>query len=480
MNTKLNLTILILLFILVSNQLFSQNNEFKLTILHCNDIHANIDQFPELETVVKQYRNTYENVLLVSAGDLFSGNPFVDKYEDKGFPMIDLMNYVQFDLSCFGNHEFDYGQETLNKRVEQADFPFICSNFEVDTGKLEQPSAFYNFRFLDSIDVCFLGLIETENDGIPSTHPKKVEGINFYDALDYTENFTYLDENAECFIALSHLGYETDILLANKYSQFDLIIGGHSHTTLDTQVVINKSIIAQTGSKLKKLGVIELTFTDYKLTNIDNYLVNLKDVSTDNQELEEKIESFKINDYLNSVIGYAESSMVGKNELGSLFTDAVRENTNADIAIQNEGGIRIYEIPQGDIFIHQVYSLDPFGNYVVTLEMNVKQLKEIIEFSYSENNDLDLQISGIKYEIIVDDDKKIKNIKFYDDNNKPIKKNKTFKVAMNTYIFDSYQFSYKKVLENSYITSAEMILKYIENHKTLNYSGVQRATLTTN
>ena len=97
------------------------NDTTEIIIFHVNDIHAKIDNFAKLAYIVNYEKENHKNVLLVSAGDLFSGNALVDKYKDKGYPIIDLMNKAGFNLSEFGNHEFDYGQQILNKRIKQAE-----------------------------------------------------------------------------------------------------------------------------------------------------------------------------------------------------------------------------------------------------------------------------------------------------------------------------------------------------------------------
>jgi 2',3'-cyclic-nucleotide 2'-phosphodiesterase (5'-nucleotidase family) len=95
-----------LLFIFFPYFLFSQSaKETEIVILHVNDIHGRIDKMPYLSTMIKEIQAKHKNVLLFSAGDLFSGNPIVDKYSEKGFPIIDIMNMLPFSLSTIGNHE---------------------------------------------------------------------------------------------------------------------------------------------------------------------------------------------------------------------------------------------------------------------------------------------------------------------------------------------------------------------------------------
>jgi len=479
MKHNLSFSLLIYLNLFLQINLKAQHNETEVIILHCNDIHAAIDKFPKLATVVQDFREKNENVLLISDGDLFSGNPFVDKCDERGFPMIDLMNYLKFDLSELGNHEFDYGQDILNQRIKQANFPFICANIKNNSGNLKELKPYYNFRFLDSIDICFLGLLETENDGFPSSHPKNLIGLEFFDAMNYAENYLYLKNQSECLIALNHLGIEKDSVFAKKYNQFDVIIGGHSHTVIDTQLIVNKTVVTQTGSNLKNVGVIKLKFVDYKLTKIDNYLISLDkiEVSDSAKFLNEIIAKYKENKYLNEVAGNTITDIKDNDELGSFFTDAVRNYTKSDISFQNNGGLRVPIIAKGEIFNHQIYALDPFGNYVVTIKMTVPQIKTFIENSYKSKNKIELQVSGITYNIITNSDYEFVRVDLYNSKNKLIKDNKSFSVSINTYIFASYKIEYQKIIKKYEVTSAEMILDFLKNNKSINYIGTKRAFL---
>ena len=102
----------------------------EIIILHTNDMHSRIDNFGKLAYLADSLRRTHKYVFLVAAGDNFTGNPIVDMYPDKGFPMIELMNMLHYDVSAIGNHEFDMGQELQNKRREQAHFPFVSCNID--------------------------------------------------------------------------------------------------------------------------------------------------------------------------------------------------------------------------------------------------------------------------------------------------------------------------------------------------------------
>ena len=91
----------------------------QITILGINDMHANVDNLPQLATCVQQEREKAPQLLLLSAGDNRTGNPYVDCGDHPGAAMIQLMNHIGFDLSALGNHEFDAGAAAIADTPEQ-------------------------------------------------------------------------------------------------------------------------------------------------------------------------------------------------------------------------------------------------------------------------------------------------------------------------------------------------------------------------
>jgi 2',3'-cyclic-nucleotide 2'-phosphodiesterase (5'-nucleotidase family) len=98
--------------------------------------------------------------MVVCSGDIFSGNPVVDNHEQKGYPMIDVMNKVGFDISTIGNHEFDYGESNLKEQLLQSEFEWVCANVDMNTTGIPEPNE-YKTITKNNVKVTFLGLVET-------------------------------------------------------------------------------------------------------------------------------------------------------------------------------------------------------------------------------------------------------------------------------------------------------------------------------
>lgn len=257
-----------------------KQNLTKITILHTNDTHSQIEPFPSSHhrfpgmggfarraSLIKQIRNQERNVLLFDAGDIYQGTPFFNFY--KGEVEVKLMSEMQYDGSCIGNHEFDNGLEGIERNLQYAKFPFICSNYDFSNTILSDKIFPYKIFEKDSIRIGVFGL-GIELDGLVS---KAAYGsVKYLDPIEKAAEMSYtLKKELQCdlVICLSHLGFNykdntvCDSMIARQSKNIDIIIGGHTHTTLEKAVVFSNSdqqevLVAQVGSAGVLLGRIDV------------------------------------------------------------------------------------------------------------------------------------------------------------------------------------------------------------------------------
>ncbi len=352
-----------------------------------NDPHGQINNFPRLKTLIENDRAQNSKVFFVSAGDLFSGNPIVDYHESKGFPMIDLLNDCGLDVSVIGNHEFDYGQDVLNARIEQAEFPFICDNVSNVSGVLADVNGF-ELITKDDFTIAFVGVVETGSPGLhPLTHPKKIEGLTFTEGLDSFPNYEDLkaDNDADLLVALTHYGSYKDRKILETYSFVDLVIGGH--TNGEYGEAYENGYMVMSGKNLEKVSKTTLTVTNKAITDFNFELIDLSSTSMAfDQPTQSKVDDYNNQPEFYTVIGESEIDHT-KSETACLYTDALQSITGADFVIQNMGGIRTY-LDEGDITPFDIYSIDPFGNSLDTFEMTITDFRTFLNnyqssYSYS-------------------------------------------------------------------------------------------------
>ncbi len=410
-----------------------QDEDITLTIITTNDIHGEIENFPKLATLISMKEEESDAVLVVSAGDYFSGNPYVDYADERGEPMVRLLNEIGCDIVCYGNHEFDYGQEVLKARNEQAEFEIVCGNINSSASLIGATDPYY-IEEVSGLKICFLGMIETFNGNTqPTTNPANLGNITFTPYTDAAPTYGYLSEECDAFIAVSHLGYQVDFFLTKLLPSLDVIIGGHTHTVVDEKRLFNDVLVTQAGSHLEYAGVITLQFDESELVARDYELVDLSTITNEDAEVRTMVEAIKSENNFNQVIGSASQTINGSENVASFMTDAIADKTNAHFAFYNSGGVRNTVIEQGDITFQDILTIEPFANEIVTFEMSLLELKEYILRSYREIERIDYFISEGKYEIY--EENGTYSVDIYDKNNQLLTdENARFTIALNNYM----------------------------------------------
>lgn len=469
------------ILLLISSFLLSCNTtryEKQIVILAVNDMHANLNNFPKFAALVDSLRTVYPDMLLFSAGDNRTGNPYNDYYpEYKNLPMVNLMNELDFDLSCLGNHEFDDGHEGIRYFYEKTDFPVICANADL-TAIEEIKNEPYIIIDNDDVRIGVVGLIETSNNGFPSAHPKNLNGIAFTDAVEKVKEFQFLESQCDLLVILSHCGYETDSVLATRLPETDLIIGGHTHYLIEKKF-IDDVMITQAGNNLKYASLIKINLKNGNVVEKDASLIDVRKFSKYNEDIKELIDDYSDNEYFKTVVGIAVNPLENKDEMGCFMTDAVRYAAEADVAFQNPGGVRISNMPDGNISLASIYRLDPFANSVVYYEMTSLQIEEFIKLA-SVSDGGPLHVSGLSYTMNVKknekDDYDIISVSLFNDEAKSLDDSKLYRVAMNDYMAKTVEFAYENGPFDIGMTTIEADIDFLKNHK-LDYKGTKRYNL---
>jgi 5'-nucleotidase len=277
----------------VSLSSFSTPSDIKkITILHTNDVHSHIDPFPadhpknpnlggaaRRAAIIEGIRKEEKNVLLLDAGDIFQGTPYFNYYG--GELEFKLMSMMQYDLATMGNHDFDNGIDGFYAQLPHAKFDFVSANYDFKNTILNDIVKPYKIIIKDGIKIGVFGL-GVQLDGL--VDKKLYKETVYNNPIEVAQDMTrILKEEKKCdlVICLSHLGFKykdepekpSDILLAQKTKNIDLIIGGHTHTFLDKPIIEKNSdgkdvLINQVGCFGLNLGRI-----DFYLSN-NNEVIN--------------------------------------------------------------------------------------------------------------------------------------------------------------------------------------------------------------
>jgi 2',3'-cyclic-nucleotide 2'-phosphodiesterase (5'-nucleotidase family) len=434
-------------FLLLLAISFAYGEQTEIRILHVNDFHGFVEPYKPLGSEELLGGIAYlagrasalrkeKPSLLLSAGDMIQGDNWANLFQAES--VMELMNEMRFDAMVLGNHEFDFGQEILKKRISEARFPVLGANVEGFDSL--RP---YIIKELKGIKLAIIGVVT--GDVPASTHPRNVVGLKFTSPIEAVRK--YMEElkgKADVVIVLSHIGYPADRVLAEKVNGIDVIVGGHSHTKLTKPVTIGSTLIAQAWEHGKALGVLDLTVKDGKVIRSEGHLEEIKP----EKGKKDKAALIIVNKYkekvdavLNVRIGEAEVDLDRENvrrretNLGNFIADIMRSSSGAEAALINGGSIRV-SIRKGEMKAKDIYSALPFDNYIVAIKLAGKQMKEALEHGVSgvENEEGRFpQVSGLTFKYSPSE-KRGSRVKEISIAGKPIQLDREYIVATNDFM----------------------------------------------
>ncbi|NOE26515.1 bifunctional UDP-sugar hydrolase/5'-nucleotidase [Ruegeria sp. HKCCD6157] len=457
--------------------------EYKLTILHTNDIHSRIESINKydstcdaegeaegkcfggvarLKTMVDARRDALadQNVLLLDAGDPFQGSLYYTTY--KGAAEAEFMEAIGYDVMAVGNHEFDDGPEGLASFIDAVSFPVISGNLDLSSSA-ELKDKVGNHVVLD-VGGQKVGIISAlATDTVETSSPGK--DIIFKDEIEslQADVAALQDEGVNIIIALNHVGLAKDLEIAEQVPGLDLVVGGHSHTLLsNTQegaagsypMMVGDVPIVQAYAYSKYLGEITLTFDDDgNLISAEGEPILLDasvtpdaDIAARVAEMGAPIEEMKQRVVANSaaaIEGDRAVCRVQECEMGNLVADAMLARVadqGAQIAIANSGGLRA-SIDEGEVTMGEVLTVLPFQNTLSTFEITGQTVIDALENGVSQVEEVKgrfPQVAGLRFtwdpSVAPNEGRIIDVMVAEGDGFVPIDPNKTYLVVTNNYV----------------------------------------------
>lgn len=383
-----------------------KNSEF--VILFTNDFHSQIEPTDDgkggvlrLKALVDSVRTAEPYVLLADAGDLVQGSDYFSLLN--GVVEMKMLDMLGYDIRTIGNHEFDKKMTGLGEMFALSKVPVVASNYDFSNTDLAHYVVPSKILDAGNLKIGFIGLnVRLLN----LVDPKACEGVIWQDAVNVADTYAQQlrNQGADMVIAISHLGYGAgsdayyyDRGIAMSSRHIDMIIGGHSHTTLRKADYISSADgdlvpVVQTGSRGLNLGYCRIRLDDNGKPAFEYRLIPV------NSRLDDRVDpafSDIIDAYASEVkaktgvkLGYSRYDITGyrnsnaQSRLGNLTADGLiwiaKEfyEVDADISIYNSGGIRA-DIAQGDVTLGDVYAVYPFDNVVSILEVKGSDLWEL-------------------------------------------------------------------------------------------------------
>ena len=462
-------------------------------LLGVNDFHGNLEP-PSTKVggrtvggaaYLDAYLNRYEakhpgRTIRVHAGDMVGASPLISSYfHDE--PTVYAMNQMEFDVGTLGNHEFDEGGgemlrlinggqrddglqfkdgpdrqpvNTSDPNFPGADFPYIAANTILESsGQTVLPPT--QVLELDGVMVGFIGVTTEDTPNV--VVPDAIEPFRIADISDTVNQQARMlqDQGVKAIVVLAHAGgkYESPTEATGeiidetaKMNRFvDVVVAGHSHSYLNNRVngtliveafsfgtafdQVNMKVDRRTGDVIGSSAEVVTTFNDAA-----------SGVAPD-PEVSRLVADYKarITPIAERVVGTAATTITrtadtdGESALGDLIADAQRRYAGAQIAFMNPGGIRA-DIPAGEVTYSELFTVQPFDNQVVKMELTGDQIYRLLEQQFRASGNVILQVSGIKvsYNASNPEGQRVTGVTLSDG--RPIDRTATYTVAANSFL----------------------------------------------
>ena len=459
---KKYLSILLLVSLLLALALPASASEQsqQATILFTHDLHSHllpaVDEnggeyggYARLMTLIRQQKEQYPDAILVDGGDFSMGSLFQTAYATSAIELR-MMGEMGYDVTTLGNHEFDYlpkGFASMLNVASQYQTPAIVdANYwpgtHEDAAFVTEAMMYYGIKdyiLLErgGIHYAIFGLFGYDSDACAPN-----SGMILEDPAEAARQ-TVDQAVADCkatygvepiVIALSHSGTSDDgkgedYELAKAVKGIDLIISGHTHTTLHEPIQVNDTWIVSAGEYGRYLGVVQMerksdgsaVLTDYELIPVDEMVEEQPDIAVLVEGFKADVEQNYLSDYdmtfdqvltfnsfefdnVDAVYDYAHEST-----LGNLFSDAYRKAASealgyqVDVALTASGVIR-ETIPIGHVTVSDIFNAASLGvgteGELVEVWLTGKDLKCALEVDasvYPLMHSAQLFYSGVEY-----------------------------------------------------------------------------------
>lgn len=407
------------LFISVKVSVNAGEEPLSVDVMFTSDMHSHLNSFTtimkgeqknvggvaRINKLIKDQLKKNSDTLLVDGGD-FSMGTLVQTLFATEAPELRMLGYMGYDFVTLGNHEFDYGSVALSKMFLRAkesgdNMPglVVCNidwSGELSDNQILLKNTFEEYGIKDyamieknGVKIAVIGVFG--KDSLASAPTCELKFSDPVEAVKNTVAKIKTNENADMIVLLSHSGLggkagkSEDEVMAKSVPELDLIIAGHSHTTVKEQIQIGDTHIVACGEYGEWLGSLTMNqrpdgrwdMPYYELIAIDENVTSDADTLSRTDEINALVEKQYLEPLgydLNKVIAVNDITFSTVQDLYSVHTDHNLGNFIADayayaarsVGVDVDGSVSpsgtIREtIPVGEITMEEVFNMYPLG-----------------------------------------------------------------------------------------------------------------------
>ena len=327
--------------------------------------------------------------ILLDGGDLFQGS--IASNLAYGRPVLDYYNRMGYVAAAVGNHEFDWGQDTLKARMRGATFAFLAANVRTSAGANVPWIRDDTVVTRGNLRIGVIGIANVNTAG--SSFPRNVAGLRFDDPVPVIDARAKAlrARGANVVIVVAHEGGFCDSSCtgsifssaAKLTEKVDAIVAGHTHVAVNT--VVNGIPIVMARTRGQAVAIIDIPVADGKPSGAG--VAEVRSVVATGIAPNPSIDSLvrkataSVSSLVNRRVGRVEKPLRRNGSqypLGNLIADAQRSVGKGDIGVMNNGGIR-KDLPAGELTYGVLFEVQPFGNRLYRVEMTGAQLRTYLE-----------------------------------------------------------------------------------------------------
>ena len=526
---------LVMVLALLPSAAFAAEGEKHITILGTSDMHGNIWGFSyedsketdnngmaRLYTYIQQVRAENPNTILIDAGDDIQGTIMTDdiynKIPEEPHPVVAAMNYMGYDAMTLGNHEFNWGIDTMQKILSQAQFPVLAANVK-DTSGGFVTGAGWTIVEKDGVKVAVIGVV-TPDVPIWDGGKEGVEACTYEAANTAVKNaIAEIGDGADVIVVSAHMGMYAEFdedggsdsaqKILDDNPEIDVLQVAHNHVVVsETQ---GDTVIGGVRNGGRDIARFDLTLdqnnhvTDATVEIVDMTGVTPSQALRDIELVKESHQ--KTIDFITgggsgedgeggAALGSTTAKFQPVDEIAGLPEGKLQDTAVMDlinkVQLENSGAdvsaAALFkdtsDLPEGDINYGNIFDIYKFDNTLYRVTVTGKELKGYMEWAaacYNQWVPGDINISfdpeypgylydmfaGVDYEIDLSQPKgeRIKNVMF---KGAPLQDDQTLTLAVNNYRYSSALkaqnlIAGKKEWESSN-SIRDMIVAYLAEH----------------
>jgi 5'-nucleotidase / UDP-sugar diphosphatase len=355
-----------------------------LTILHVNDLHAHLSPsetkkggFAYLAAAIRQERAGCNDCMFVNVGDLVQGSPVSTIFH--GLPVYEIANMLGIDAATLGNHDFDYGWMQARKFMETAKYPTVSANVVGADGRLFTAKP-YVILTVNKLRVAVIGGL-TDSMGTLST-PKLMGEWHTVPVVETVRKYAAeLKSKSDLIVLLGHISAPEEQAFLNSAPEIPVIVTGHVHDGIADAETRDGRVLVRVKSYGEELGRLDLKVDTGKKAPVS---WAWKRIPIDSSKIQPAADvAAQVKKWEDDVTARVDRPLavsnrpLGKPEVKALIERAMREQTGADFAFMNSGGVR-ETLPAGQLLERHIWNIMPFDNLVVVGKFKGRQLPAVV------------------------------------------------------------------------------------------------------